>query len=174
MSEAVPDVGRAGARRRRVLLTGSGVALVPADGPGRSTLSLSIHNDGRLPVELVDVWPRMAEPLCFWQPSERWYQDDPRYMGVLDDRARPAVGATLAPGGTATVWITGAHPDPGRCEHAGLTLIDDVEVVVRAGGRTSSTRVALGYTFGYSDDPGSLRTSFGVRVLPPRPATRGG
>lgn len=143
------------------------VYVVPADGPGSSTLAFGIHNDGLLPVELVDVWPGMDDPLCFWQPRERWFQDDPRYMGILDERARPAVGATLAPGKSATIWITGAHPDPDRCEHVGINLYDDVEVVARAGGRTSTTRVALGYTFGYSDDPESLRSSFGYRVFPP-------
>lgn len=143
------------------------VYVVPADTPGSSTLAFGIHNDGPLSVELMDVWPSMDGPVCFWQPRERWFQDDPRYMGVLDERARPAVGATLAPGRSATIWITGAHPDPGGCEHAGINLHDDVEVVARAGGRTSTVRVALGYTFGYSDDPGSLRSSFDYRVLPP-------
>jgi hypothetical protein len=116
----------------------------------------------------------MAEPLCFWQPTERWYQDDPRYMGILDDRARPARGARLAAGRSATFWITGAHPDPDRCEHAAINLYDDVEVVTRAAGRTSTTRVALGYTFGYTDDPEQLRSSFEYRVIPPTKRRPGG
>lgn len=149
------------------------VYVVPATGPGSSTLAFGIHNDGRLPVKLMDVWPKMDDPLCFWQPSERWFQDDPRYMGILDGRARPAVGATLAPGRSATIWITGAHPDPKGCEHAGINLYDDVEVVARAGGRTSTTRVALGYTFGYSDEPESLRNSFEYRVIPPTQSADG-
>ena len=143
------------------------VYVVPATGRGSSTIAFGVHNDGPMPVELVDVWPSMADPLCFWQPTERWFQDDPRYMGILDERARPAIGATLAPGTSATIWITGAHPDPDGCEHAGINLYDDVEVVARSGGRTSTTRVALGYTFGYSDEPESLRSSFEYRVLPP-------
>lgn len=142
------------------------VFVVPADGPGSSTIAFGIHNEGRLAVELVDVWPTMDEPMCLWQPSERWIQDDPRYLGVLDDRARPAAGAVLAPGASATVWITGAHPDPGGCVHDGITLHDDVAVVARIGGRTSTTRFPLDYTFGYSDDPESLRTSYDVQVLP--------
>lgn len=146
--------------------------VVPADGPGRTTLAFGMHNDGLLAVELVDVWPSTDEPPCFWQPSERWFQDDPRYMGVLDDRARPAAGAVLAPGASATVWITGAHPDPDGCVHGGINLHDDVEVIIRAGGRTSTTRVALGYTFGYSDDPESLRASYDYRVVPPRTSPR--
>lgn len=147
---------------------GESVYVVPADGHGSSTLAFGIHNRGPLAVELRDVWPGMAEPMCFWQPSERWFQDDPRYMGVLDHRARPAVGAVLAPGASATLWITGAHPDPDRCVHGGINLYDDVEVVVRMGGRTSAARIPLGYTFGYSDHPESLRDSYDYRVLPPR------
>lgn len=143
------------------------VYVVPADGRGSSTLAFGIHNDGPLAVELVDVWPSTEVPTCMWQASERWFQDDPRYMTVLDDRARPATGAVLAPGTSATVWITGAHPDPDGCVHAGLTLHDDVEVIVRTGARTSTKRVPLGYTFGYSDDPDSLRASYVFRVLPP-------
>lgn len=150
------------------------VYVVPADGSGSSTLAFGIHNDGPLPVEIVDVWPSTDDPLCFWRPRERWFQDDPRHMGVLDKRARPAVGATLAPSTSATIWITGAHPDPTGCEHAAINLHDDVEVVTRAGGRTSTTRVALGYTFGYSDDPESLRSSFDYRVLPPTTVSPGG
>lgn len=149
------------------------VYVVPADGPGSSTIAFGIRNEGPLAVELVDVWPSLDEPMCFWQPTERFFQDDPRYMGVLDDRARPAAGAVLAPGTSATVWITGAHPDPDGCVHGGINLHDDVEVIVRTGGRTSTTRVPLGYTFGYSDDPDSLRASYDYRVLPPRSSTSG-
>lgn len=144
------------------------VYVVPADGPGQSTLAFGIHNAGPLAVELVDVWPSVEDAMCFWQPGGRWFQDDPRYMSVLDDRARPAAGAVLASGRSATVWITGAHPDPEGCAHAGISLHDDVEVIVRTGGRTSKTRVPLGYMFGYSDDPASLRASYDYRVLPPR------
>jgi hypothetical protein len=143
------------------------VYVVPADGTGESTLAFGIHNEGPFAVELVDVWPSLEEPACFWQPSERWFQDDPRYMGILDDRARPAAGAVLAPGASATVWITGAHPDPDGCVHEGINLHDDVEVIARTAGRTSTTRVPLGYTFGYSDNPESLRASYDFRVLPP-------
>lgn len=39
--------------------------------------------------------------------------------------------------------------------------------IVRTGGRTTTTRIPLGYTFGYTDDPESLRTSYGVEVRPP-------
>lgn len=149
------------------------VYVVPADGAGSSTLVFGIHNQGPLPVELVDVWPSMADPTCIWQPSVRWFQDDPRYMGVLDDRARPAAGAVLASGTSATVWLTGAHPDPDGCVHDGITSHDDVEVITRTAGRTSTTRVPLGYTFGYSDDPASLRDFYDYRVLPPTESPSG-
>jgi hypothetical protein len=99
---------------------GEQVYVVPSDGPGSSTVAFGLRNDGPLPVELVDVWPNMDDPGCFWQPSERWFQDDPRHLGSLDDRARPAPGAVLAPGVAATVWVTGAHPDPGGCVHEAL------------------------------------------------------
>jgi hypothetical protein len=69
---------------------GEQVYVVPSDGPGSSTVAFGLRNDGPLPVELVDVWPNMDDPGCFWQPSERWFQDDPRHLGSLDDRARPA------------------------------------------------------------------------------------
>lgn len=150
------------------------VYVVPADGAGSSTLAFEIRNEGRLAVELVDIWPSVEEPTCFWQPSGRWFQDDARYMGVLDDRARPAAGAVLAAGKSATVWITGAHPNPNGCVHAGINLHDDVEVIIRTGGRTSTERVPLGYTFGYSDDPESLSNSYNYRVLLPRKPPSGG
>lgn len=89
-------------------------------------------------------------------------------MGELDERARPAEGAVLAAGASATIWITGAHPDPGGCRHDGLNLHEDVEVKVRIAGRTSTTRVPLGYTFGYSDDPEAVQSFYDYRVLPPR------
>lgn len=138
------------------------VFVVPADGPGRSTIAFGLRNDGPLPVELVDVWPSMDDPLCFWQPSERWFQDDPRHVGSPDDRAQPATGAVIAPGVTATVWITGAHPNPDACVHEALNSYDDVEIVTRMGGRTSSTRVPLGFTFGYTDDPEMIRGKYSV------------
>jgi hypothetical protein len=142
--------------------------VVPADGAGSSMIAFEIRNGGSLPVELVDVWPSMDDPWCFWQPSERWFQDDPRYQGVLDERARPAVGAVLAPGVAATVWVTGAHPDSDGCVHGGLATFDDVEVIARVGGRRSTTRVALGYTFGYTDDLEMVRDFYEIRVLPPK------
>jgi hypothetical protein len=148
--------------------------VVPADGPGTSTVAFEIHNDGPLAVELVDVWPSMDDPQCFWQPSERWFQDDPRYLGVLDDRARPAVGAVLPPGAFATVWVTGAHLDPDGCVHGALASVDDVEVIARVGGRTFTTRVSLGYTFGYTDDLEMVRNFYEIRILPPtETSTRG-
>lgn len=143
------------------------VFAVPADGPGSSTVAFGIHNDGRLPVELVDVWPSMDDPLCFWQPTERWFQDDPQHRYRLDDRARPAQGAVLEPGGSATIWVTGAHPNPDDCTHAGLNSSDDVEVIARIGGRTSTRQVPLGFTFGYADDPEMLRDVYDVQVLTP-------
>ena len=116
------------------------VFAVTADGPGSTTLAFGLRNDGLLPVELVDVWPSMADPLCYWQPSERLLQDDPRAQYVLDDRARPVAGTVLAPGAYAGVWITGAHPDPEGCVHAGgFNTYDDVEVIARIGGRTSTS-----------------------------------
>ena len=167
VSSSDHDVVSAGGLREQVYV-------VPADGAGRSTLAFGIHNEGPLAVELIDVWPGTDGPTCMWQPSERWFQDDPRYIGVLDDRARPAAGAVLAAGRFATVWLTGAHPDPDRCVHEGINLHDDVQVVVRVGGRTSTTRVPLGYTFGYSDDPESLSKSYDYRVVPPLDAPSGG
>lgn len=149
------------------------VYVVPADETGSSTLAFGIYNHGRLPVKIVEVWPDADETLCFWTPSQRWFQDDPRYMGVLDDRAQPAEGAVLGPGRSATIWITGSHPNPARCVHAGMNVHDDVELTVRVLGRASTTHVPLGYTFGYSDDPTALRTSYEYRVLPPRPQSNG-
>jgi hypothetical protein len=146
---------------------GEQVYVVPSDGPGSSTIAFGLRNGGPLPVELVDVWPNMDDPLCFWQPSERWFQEDPRHLGALDDRARPATGAVLAPGVAGTVWVTGAHPDPGGCAHEALNTFDDVEVVARIGGRTSTTRVPLGFTFGYTDAPEKVRDFYDVRVLRP-------
>lgn len=141
--------------------------VVPADGPGSSTITFQIHNSGPLPVELVQVWPSMDPPGCFWQPTERWFQDDPRLSGVLDDRARPARGAVLAPGATATLWLTGEHPDPDDCVHEALNTHDDVEVITRIGGRTSTTRIPLGYMFGYTDNPEMVHDFYEVRILPP-------
>ena len=149
------------------------VFAVPADGPGESTVGFTIRNDGPLPAELVEVWPSDDDPLCFWQPNERRFQDDPRLQGTLDDRARPATGAVLEAGGSATVWVTGAHPDPDGCTHAGLNHSEEVEVVARIGGRTSTTRVPLGFTFGYADDPEMLRGLFEVRVLSPEETSDG-
>jgi len=49
-------------------------------------------------------------------------------------------GTVLAPGAYAGVWITGAHPDPEGCVHAGgFNTYDDVEVIARIGGRTSTS-----------------------------------
>lgn len=143
------------------------VFVVPAHGPGDSTIAFEVRNAGPLAVELVEVWPNEDIPSCFWQPHERWFQDDPRHRGVLDDRARPAEGAVIAPGGSATVWVTGAFAGLTSCIRGVLVTHDDVEVIVRIGGRTSTTRVPLGYTFGYSDDPEMLRSSYDVQVLPP-------
>jgi hypothetical protein len=42
-----------------------------------------------------------------------------------------------------------------------------VEVVARIGGRTSTTHVPLGFTFGYTDDPEMVRDFYDVRVLRP-------
>ena len=150
------------------------VFVVPADGPGSTTIAFGVRNTGRMPIELLDMWPGMEEPTCIWQPRERRLQDDPRYHGVLDDHARPVEGAVLAPGSSATVWLTGAHPDPAGCEHGAFSLHEDVEVVARIGGRVSTTRVPLGYTFGYADEPEMLRDVYEVRVRPPtQPAADG-
>lgn len=140
------------------------VFVVPADGPGSSTIVLGLRNDGRLPVELVDVWPSRDEPRCSWRPSERWLTDD---HGPLGGRARAVSGAVLEPGAHASVYVTGAVRDPAGCAHAALTSVDDVEVVARVGGRTSTSRVPLGYSFGYADDPDVVRSFYEVRVLPP-------
>jgi hypothetical protein len=150
------------------------VFVVPADSPGSSTIAFGVHNAGRLPVELLDVWPNTDDPMCFWQTSERWFQDDPSYIGILDDRARPAAGAVLPPGGYATIWVTGAHPDPDGCVHGAINTYDDVEVIVRVAGRTSTTRVPLGYTFGYTDEPEILRDFYDVEVVPPSTGQGGG
>jgi hypothetical protein len=40
-------------------------------------------------------------------------------------------------------------------------------VIARVGGRTSTTRVPLGYTFGYADEPEILRDFYDVEVVPP-------
>lgn len=144
------------------------VYVVTADGPGLTTIGFGVANTGHLPVEIVNIWPSEDSPLCSWRPIERFLQDDPQLIGVLDDRARPAEGAVLAPGTQATVWLTGSMPDPKACEHSGgISSHHDVEVVARVGGRTSSARVPLTYTFGYSDDPQVLRDFYDVRVLPP-------
>ena len=41
----------------------------------------------------------------------------------------------------------------------------DVEVIARIGGRTSTTRVPLGFTFGYTDDPEMIRDFYDVQVI---------
>lgn len=144
------------------------VYVVSADGPGLTTVGFGVVNTGPVPVEIVDIWPSEDSPLCSWRPIERSFQDDPQRMGVLDDQARPAQGAILAAGAQATVWLTGSMPDPAACEHSGgINTHDDVEVVARVFGRTSSARVPLTYTFGYSDDPQVLQDYYDVRVLPP-------
>lgn len=142
------------------------VFVVPADG-GESLLAFGLHNRGPLPAELIDVWPGMDDPMCRWQPSGRELRDDPRTMYTWDGPSRPVAGAVLPPGGQAIIWVAGAHPDPDGCEHAGIDLYEDVEVVARLGGRTSSVRVPMGYTFGYSDDPRQLEDAFGVEILGP-------
>lgn len=142
------------------------VFVVPADG-GESLLAFGLYNHGPLPVELVDVWPGMDDPMCHWQPTGRELRDDPRTMYTWDGPSRPVAGAVLPPDGQAVLWIAGAHPDPDGCQHDGINLFEDVEVVARIGGRTSSVRVPLGYTFGYTDDPRQLEDSFGVEVLGP-------
>lgn len=143
------------------------VFVVPADTAGESLLAFTLHNAGRFPVELVDVWPSTDDPMCLWQPRRRGFRDEPQTMYTWDGPSRPVAGAVLAPGGHAVVWIAGAHPDPAGCEHGAFTTIEDVEVIARIGGRTSSLRVPLGYSFGWSDEPRRLEDSFGVEVIPP-------
>lgn len=147
--------------------------VVPADTPGETTLVFELGNEGRLPLRLVDVWPDDEDPSCWWTPRLRELRDDPRTMYSRDEPSRPAVGATIPPGGFATVWLTGAqHDSTMPCYHGGMAVHDTVDVVVAIAGRTSTVAVPLGYSFAYADDPEKITEQYGVTVVPPDPSAR--
>lgn len=147
--------------------------VVPADTAGETTLMFELRNEGRLPVRLVDVWPDPPPSSCFWAPRVRELREDPATMYTRDGVARPAAGATITAGASATVWITGAHPNPSRCTHGGTSIQDTVEVVVAIAARASTVRAPLGYAFAYTDQPERSTDHYGVEVVP-RDPERGG
>ncbi|MTV27055.1 hypothetical protein FTX61_16770 [Nitriliruptoraceae bacterium ZYF776] len=142
------------------------VYVIPSFGPGSATVAFGLSNHGLLPVEIVDVWPEHDEPMC-WRPSERQLEVEPA-AGDLD-RLPSAIGAVLPPGEGAVVWITGAH-DPDTCgSHVSLRSVDEVEVVVRIAGRTSTRQVPLGFIFGFAEDPTMLHDFYELDVVTPEP-----
>jgi hypothetical protein len=142
--------------------------VVPA-GHGETTLAFALQNTGPLPLKIIDVWSDLPgqEDLCFWSPTRRELRSDPQQMFTYRSAAEEARGAVVTAGQWATVWITGAHPNPDRCTHDGATVKAAVDVTVSIAGRRSTRAVPLGYLFAYTDDPVAHTRPYGSSVIVP-------
>lgn len=132
-------------------VTGPDMTVLPADQDGTATVMVTLRNDGRVPVTLLDVWPEEHELGCGWGPSERRLRTDPDLMFSDQGTTAPLPGASIAPGAEVAVYLEGAMNRPAECVNEALSSMGSIPVEVRVLGRESTVEVDLTNHLGWTD-----------------------
>lgn len=132
-------------------ISGPDMVVLPTDADGGATLTLSVRNDGWLPMRVLSA--SVDSGSCGWVPTAVEMRTE-NEEGVIDRDAAPVATATVPAGNEVHISIPGTLQRHDGCDDGSLilALVADVDVTVSVLGRRHDVSVPVDPALGWTDD----------------------